>query len=70
MTTEEKMIWMYEQVAGKLDKKYRMEVVAEWHSLTEEYVLELSKNGEVFARYTKADLAFEYLTRDIKGEDE
>ena len=68
MTEEEKMIWLYEQVDGKLDTRTGCSLVVraldpdDWDS---EMVLSLMKDGNVCWSLSKTDLVFDYITRDL-----
>jgi hypothetical protein len=58
MNDEEKLLWMFEQVHGKMSLSCYAEVDAE------EGTVSCMKDGNVCWTVTKADLVFDYIMKD------
>ena len=62
MTEEQKMIWMFEQANGVLDTRTGCSFVTDNYPPTE---LILMKDGNECWSKSKAELVFDYLTREL-----
>ena len=62
MNEEQKMIWLHEQVGGELDTRTGCSWATDDYPPTE---LLLMKDGNICWGKTKAELVFDYLTKDL-----
>lgn len=61
MTDEEKPIWMFEQAHGKVTGSSYLEVDEDFPPS----MIHVMKDGNVCWSKTKAELVFDYLTKDL-----
>jgi len=65
MNEEEKMIWLFEQVDGQLDTRTGCSLEIDDGDYGSESFLKLMKDGNCCWSKTKAELVFDYLTKDL-----
>jgi len=63
MDDNEKMLWMYEQIYGPQDPSNIYKAVI--HKDKNNLKIHIMKHGHVCWSMSKADLIFEYLTKDL-----
>ena len=65
MTEEAKLMWMFEQVHGKITGRCYTEIRYEEDDLCKPIQVDVMKYGNLCWSATKVDLVFDYLTKHL-----
>lgn len=63
MITEQKLLWMFEQVHGELTNQFKLKL--DYDDSMNPIAVEIWKNGNRCQTATKLDLIFDYLTKHL-----